>query len=356
MTTRLSLLLLLSLSAACNDKAPDDTSADTDADTDADADTDTDTDADADADTDTDTDTDVDMSFDLDGDWSGSTLVLTWLDPESLGDGLATGDDLVVTDADADPLDIHAGEPSAADLIEVDPSGAPGLEIALYIPTLQRDGAFVGAGVIWPLYVSGPIPPDLLALGLGPGWNAVDSRALEGDLGIGDIMDIPLDANLANNDEITLSGSYAGIELPNLLLSLLPYVVFSGGTVDALLFEEPLDGDWTMTISGEPPADHYVPLDGLAEEAAMEFPVAWQDADASGTVTDGDTALYTACAGSDTAVLIYLPPVTDLNTAYSYAAFGLSAGWGALAFTDAEPYALDASARSSLVISDDCGL
>ena len=108
-------------------------------------------------------------------------------------------------------------------------------------------------------------------------------------------------------------------------------VALIGGDVEPVLDDVGDPTSWTLTASGPAPEGHLVELDphsGLV--VAMELPVAYLDSNRSGALDAGDTPTALACEGDAAAVLWFLPPPRDLETAVNLGSFGVAPGWNAL--------------------------
>ncbi|GDX79556.1 hypothetical protein LBMAG42_13670 [Deltaproteobacteria bacterium] len=307
----------------------------------------------------------ADLGFDLDGGWAGSTLTLTWLDASTLGtDSVVFGDVMFSADAGADPLLVSAGTPPASELLEADPEQAPGMMVAIYVPALHVDAdgdgllsgeeTYVGAGATWPIYVTGVIPAQYTAMGVVDGWNAM--YVFSGDEGpeFSDPMTIPLAANVAVNEELTLGGSFAD-DPDGMGLVVIPGTAFEGGGVDSWLYDGPLAAAWSIPLSGEPPAEHFSAMEGVGW-AAMELPVAYID-EGSGSFGEGDIPTNAACFGGVPVGAIWFPGPTDLMVALQFGMTGMGSGWvamttgdvgGGTVLTEAEAASLSIDATCTL--------
>ena len=215
--------------------------------------------------------------------------------------------------------------------------------MSVYLPALFVDDGdaehaegeyYLGVGSEWPAYISGELPGDFEALGLELGWNVLASSA-GGDIStVGDIDANPLAVSLVPDDEVTLSGTYAG-DVNDARLALFP-VEFTEdvGTLrfDAsLLYDEALAETFDIAISGPPPDDHMFvtawPGGGPEVEGAMESPFAYGDLDGSESYTEGDALGQVLCFEEDMVNLLYLPGFDDLSLAWSWSAQGLGMGW-----------------------------
>jgi hypothetical protein len=315
---------------------------------------------------DTDT-TPPDLVFALGGDWSGTTLTLTWFDLTSFGsDVLVTGGVLYSGAVTEETPGVSVGTPPEADRQEIDPTGAPGLRLAMYLPALHVDTdgdgvrsgeeAWAGVGGWWVMYVEGTVPADFEVPGLVPGWNSVHLRVNE-DVppDVADVSAVPLTTNLAVQSPITLGGTWtAAGDLSGYGLVTIPGPFFSGGTVDAYLVDGPLADPWGITLDGEPPADHVTAFEWLGGDGALEVPVAYLDNDHDGAFGAGDEPRYGACSDGVPVGAIWLYPFTDLALGWQLAMQGYTAGWNVLTIGQDQGRVLDAEARAALDVDEAC--
>jgi hypothetical protein len=101
-------------------------------------------------------------------------------------------------------------------------------------------------------------------------------------------------------------------------LAVIPSMALEGAPVASLMYDEPLADPWTITVSGEAPADHQVvdPDWGLA--MAWEIPLSYLDADDSGGLTEGDQPLYLVCLDGSTVVIFWADAARSVEQAWSY--------------------------------------
>ncbi|MFH1469208.1 MAG: hypothetical protein ABIO70_32770 [Pseudomonadota bacterium] len=340
-------LLWLLLAMGC---PPAVDTADTSPEGDADTDTDTDTDADADTDTDTDTDADTDadpevLSFALSGPTEGTALALTWAWPTE--SGYLEGALLATAPVAGDHAGFGALEAPEADLVELSPKQFPGLYAAMYVPTLFADGdgdlqvdegeIIVGAGLEWPLYLSGELPGEAAIFGLELGWNSLDMSDPDG-IAFGDPLDLPVDASLWPVEDLAIGGTLEASDAPPVRLSVRPgQGDESGGDIAPMDVEAPLAdlplvwGEaWSLDIAGPPPTDHFAEHGEHAWYGALEFLRLYEDADASESLTEGDPLADALCHDGVGAYLAYSPGLTSPTRAFYYAWLGLPAGWAGM--------------------------
>ena len=346
-----ALLVGCTSSKAVDDTAADDTAANDD------------TSADSDSAIDDTATVPPDFSFALSGDWDGTALTLNWLDFTAMGGGdLSFGRVAYAATVDQDIIGVPFGVPPESELQEVDPTNAPGMKIAAYVPALHADldgdvmhsagETYTGVGLAWPVYVSGPVPEDLAAFGIVEGWNGMEFKSDGSPPAMNDITALPLSTNLTERTSITIGGSYAastGSDAER--VALIPGALPS--SPDTVLYDGVLGDPWTISVDGAPPADHFTEMDGVGN-AALELPLAYSDVDGSVSLTDGDAPIAYACWDSLPVGLLYVPGITDLVTAVSWTQYGLGAGWMAVPFDDSV-LPLTGDDLLSLSIDASCG-
>ena len=270
------------------------------------------------------------VTFDLSGEWGGTTLALTGINFDA-DNNLVLGESLATAPADAATVTVYLPDPS-----ELTPNpDAPGTSFAIYVASLHHDEdgdgypsgfeTIAGVGAYWLLFWQGPVPPDLANMGLVEGWNAYDAL----DTLLGDLGGVPLDTNMVPNDHVAMAGSVDG-SVDGLRMMLWPQAQ-AVHRVSSLLYEGALTDPWSITLDAAPDSDHLFDADGT--ELALEFPLVYQDVDASGGPSDGDTAVLDACLDNgDQVALLYIPEVTSLATALTLANQRVGAGWMGASF------------------------
>ncbi len=306
----------------------------------------------------------ADMGFDVDADAIGATLTLTPLDMTSLGsEELRLEDTWFSAPVDADPFEVHVGEPPPEALVEADPENAPGMLVAMYVPALHADAdgdglpsgdeAYIGAGLWWAAYITGEIGPNYTALGVVDGWNAV---YLFGEMGpeFGSAMTIPLPSALAPDTQLTLGGTYDG-PLEGIGLAALPWSYLNGDPVAAFLYDAPIEATWSISFDGEPAADHFAYIDNFGDDVALELVASYADNDSSGDFSGGDSIMNPPCFEGTPVAALWWPGPGDLLVALQMVMQGMRPGWIALPMGDGGGGGLltDEQAQS-LSISETC--
>ncbi len=307
----------------------------------------------------------ADLGFQLEGGWEGSTLTLTWVDPSSLGtESLNFGGVLLSEDVSQAETLIHAGRPPESDLQELNPEETPGMLMALYVPALHLDvdgdglpqngESFMAVGMTWAVYVTGVIPAEFTQLGVVDGWNAV-VIAKEGDPQFADAMTIPLPVNLAPNLELTAGGDL-GFDPDGARLMVISGQAFTGESPVGPLVDQALTDPWEVALSGPPAADRFYLIQNMGIMGALEVPLSYDDANHSGAFEEAsDSLLFAACSDAVPVGFLWLPPPSDLYSAFGIARMGVGSGWMAVQLAEGGSI-VPPSLLTELVMDQTCGL
>ncbi len=355
-------MTLLFMTLACKGDGSIDVS-DSGIETDTDTDTDADTDTDTDADSDTDSDVNLEVTFIIDGEWEGTGIALHIAEfgEEELSLG-RTHSGSAVGGAS------HTMWPDPPEEDELQPiDGYPDVQIAFNLATQHDDTngdgvpdegeVYVGTTTALLTWFEGEVPTDFAVMGIVSGWNALDMSEGEGEFPeVIDTNAIPMDA-IPHNDSITIGGTadegYRG------RLTLLPAIAFEGGEVEEFLYDEELGATWEIALDGGPPEDHLSEGEGGGGYMAYEVPLAYEDTDHSGGVSEGDGGFAFACDGDNTAALLWIPQSDDPLTAWSSLAYGFGTGWTALSIPPdeaEEPTVMAEEDLGGLSIDGNCTL
>ena len=190
----------------------------------------------------------------------------------------------------------------------------------------------VGVGENWVLFLAGGVPGALADRGFTEGYNAFSGVATLStvlDAGWVDPQTVPLSVGLVPDEDTMMGGRYDPAE--ELRFALVPLVVFDGAPITTLLYDEALvDEVFYLDLTGRPPEDHHQTFEEVsATEAryATEVPVAYQDLDQDGAVSEGDVARYAACFGGQRVLATWVEPPDDLYYAWYLTVIGAGAGW-----------------------------
>ncbi|MCB9796439.1 MAG: hypothetical protein H6741_27395 [Alphaproteobacteria bacterium] len=307
----------------------------------------------------------VTLTFEIEGDFDGTTLSLTHI---TLAEPPVVGAQLTWVEVEGATQELVVTEPREGELSPLDAANFPGLDVAVYVPTLHLDGdgqgdidgdeAIVGAGRYWVWFLEGDIPQQLLLLGFRHGWNAIELDFEGGGVpSVGEIDAIPLPANLWPNQELTFGGTYsAETDIETQRLVVVPSTLFNGDLPTSLLYDEDLTETWSVTLSGEPPQDH---RETGEFSGAYEVALTYVDNDASGGFSEGDAPIYVPCLEDQAVAAVWVDAPTDVFVAAYTSVVGASVGWSALAIASdgsGDSTTLTAEQATQLDISGGCSL
>lgn len=227
-----------------------------------------------------------------------------------------------------------------------------GAEAAVYYLAMFDDtdtGATHDPGEAWvgvaglAIFMADPVPDELAARGLTVGWNVLGYPS--GTLY--PLSAVPMSLHRPQND-ITVGGTVEGLRGEgDPALVLFPYGVGAEATP---LHDALLEGDaWTLTLTGEPPADHHHPN---APEFAFEQPLAYLDRAPSG-FDSGDRAYSYACYRAS-AVYLQWYETDDFGAAFTPLMGGMGAGWTATFSDGGTLRPIEPGAIMSLVADGSC--
>lgn len=207
-----------------------------------------------------------------------------------------------------------------------------GLQYVIYVAfASDSDGRGLGISEYVALYCDGEPAADLASLGFSEGWNAFQ-------LGPADELPVPvtpqdlaLDLNLVSQGSLTVSGTYSGAVSSGYRLAVYPFT----GT-GAMLYDGELAASWSLTVSHRPSDSAMYETNGVMVGGGT--PLAYKDADESGTMSRGDTSVALALLDSgETPSVIWMDPIDDPGIAYlAVLGYGLHAGWGVYVIADGE--------------------
>ncbi len=237
-----------------------------------------------------------------------------------------------------------------------------GLSVAVFVGALHEDDGddrweategWVAASTDWVAYLDGPVPPELLAMGLVSGWNALEFHGES--FVVGDTTAMPI--SVALNESLVIGGTYDHTITHEDRVVALPATVFGGLPVTSVMDDVAVgaDGTWSVTLDGAPPADHYADVDGNGEQEAVELPVAYVDNDSSLAYSSGDRIVAAACVGDVPVGGWWLEPPVNIISLVSITAQGLTLGWVPVLLADGGGVVSEAEAAST-VLSTDCGI
>lgn len=265
------------------------------------------------------------VSFAFDADATGQTLVLAY------------GEEVQVE---------HAIEGSSADVYVTPPPdeqvGEDGT--ASWRAYVRRDdGVYTGAADDWLLWVEDNRTASVNAdLGWARGWNVVEPDFQQPPTAT-DALALDVSLDLTPWEAASLGGDWT-TPMDDLRIALLPLDAALGtALVDTSFAEFTATDPWRVVAQGErPPDDHFRALRSAGDdvevevEGAPEVPVAYEDADASGSWTPGDRERAWACGESGPVALVWVDPAETIGAAQDVHDIGTGTGWNALAIVDAD--------------------
>lgn len=356
MTHLATVLSLLSL-AACGgstavvDEVPTD-SADTGAGEDIGGDT---SDSGDPAETGDTAESDPDLAWDLTGDFAGTSFSFVSLTP---GDFLMA--DILVEVPVSDRVELTLEPPE--DYLEA--TDVPGMFVAFFVGAVHEDDgddkwdpdeAWFGSSTFLSAYLDGVIPPEVSDLGLHQGWNALELGRGEG-IFVGDPLSQPLP--VAFSGSLTMSGTHDDTIDDDARVTTLAASAFAGTATDALDDSAIVDGEWSLRLSGEPPADHYADIDGNGSVEAVELLMAYADSNENESFDlSSDHGLGFACVDGLPLFGWWIEPSPDLTELMNISGMGGSVGWNGIIVDDVNGSRVaEATELESAVVSANCTL
>lgn len=296
----------------------------------------------------------------VEGDWAGTHFGLVHLEPPASEDAGYTMGTVEWSAPAADSVTLDLPAPRIELMTEI--PELPGLSLAFFAGglfmddgdgTWDSDEGWVGVSLEWSIYIDGVLPPDLLAVGLHEGWNAINLTAAEPQASALDAMSV----TLAYRESMTFEG-YADETIGHSdRVAMLPGSIFGGMLPTSLYGDIALadDKSWSIELDGPPPWDHFADTDGDGTQEAFELPYAYTDADHSGGISEGDPGLGVGCIDGEAVIGWWIEPPTDILSLFSYSSYGASIGWNALVLGAEGPTdILDGAAN--VVLSTTCQL
>lgn len=209
---------------------------------------------------------------------------------------------------------------------------ATGLSYVIFVAfASDADGGGLGISEYVTLYCDGAPTADLAALGFSEGWNAFQLGPADSLPNPVAAQDLALDLNLVSQGALTVSGTYSGAVSSGYRLAVYPFT----GT-GAMLYDGDLAASWSFTMSHRPSDSALYETNGVMLGGGT--PLAYKDADESGSMSRGDTSVAVALLDSgETPSVIWMDPIDDPGIAYlAVLGYGLHAGWGAYVIADGE--------------------
>lgn len=209
---------------------------------------------------------------------------------------------------------------------------------------LDPEEAPLGVAEALALYIVGQIPQHMLNAGFESGWNGM-RLVPGGDPERLDPLAIPLPANGLVGAALELGGTPPHRVVASPVVGVI--LQETGGTFTSA----PFDGDWALTVAGDPPAEARVQL-LPGEDMAVGAVVAWDDADGDGTMSGEEAAYATAVDGTRRDVMaLWFEPFADPVGAYEVVvSMGARAGWTAGVYVGEDFAPLDEAESADLLL------
>ena len=361
---------------ACGDK---ESSTDTGTETDTGVETETDTGTEEETDTSSETEEETDtgteeeeeeeivgtpVTFDL-SDAEGMKIGL--LRVQFTDDGIEFDDNKVVTSelGDVTSHTIGVEDPSTEELSALIPENET--LIGMWAPYLFQDsngdntfneGEIIGGiGRTWLVYSTG----DIAEFNVTEGWNALQMTFTEEPPIQKDINSVQLEANILENDSITIGGSY-DTTLGERRIAIAAVATFETGEYETM-FDDAATDPWSLTLSGVPAENHFLNSEDF--QGAMGAAMVYEDVNNSGAFDMIDamsqSSVYSICFDPQNGMtpkpisILYVPAPTTLTEAMTAGVYGIGSGWVVMVQTNSDtPYFPTPEEYNNMVIDADC--
>ncbi len=295
------------------------------------------------------------VAWDVTGDYTDLVFSLVSI---NIGDTLIMADIAEELPAAAR---IELAEPPPDDYLVAVPD-VPGLYIAYFLGGLHQDDGdgkwdpdeeWYGVATTVTFYLDGVLPTEMIDAGYVAGWNALKITSSGNELG--DPLAQPLPVLL--NDELVLGGDHDDTIAATDRVTTLSASAFSAGTVPAALDVTDVGDTWSLTLSGEPPSDHFADIDGDGREEAVELALAYTNVGGSyGFDVGTDTDRGFACLDGLPVVGWWFASSTDITELLYLNQAGVALGWNAIQITGSDTAFLTPEDAQSLTLSTSCQL
>ncbi len=292
------------------------------------------------------------LAWDVAGDTKDMAFSLVSLDASN---DFAMADIIAETEAGS-RIELYL-EPPDDQLIPV--PDVPGMYYAFFVGGLHEDDGddawdpdedWYAASSLLSVYIDGIVPAEIISMGLHVGWNAM---VLGGsDIAIGDPMAQPI--TIALNEALTVGGTFDSSIAATDRVTTVSFALFSGINAPALDEDNLEDGTWSLSLDGEPPASHFLDVDGDGTDEAPEAFLAFTENGADLFDPYADTALGFACLDGNPLLGWWFAPSTDIANVLFTAQSGVALGWNAILITDAGGEFLTEAEAQTAVLSTSC--
>jgi hypothetical protein len=257
---------------------------------------------------------------------------------------------------DPDSEDLNALDPSSDTLLGL---WAPFLFLDANGDDVFNDGESInGFGMTWLVYSTDTIPE----FNVTQGWGALEMTFSEEAPNVGDLSNVPLDANVLAVESITIGGSY-DTSIGERRIGFIAAATYEAAQIETMYDGEATD-PWTVTLSGTPAQNHFLDIEG-AFQTAMATPMVYPDSNGNGAFDMDD--LYAAgnsvlpvCYASTGGMgpmpisVMYTVGPTSFEMAMTASMYGMNSGWSVMVNTDDEPLFLSGTDLTSLTIESSC--
>lgn len=271
----------------------------------------------------------------LDGDATGQTLLLTHGDDVRME--WAMDFEAVTLELDRPDADVEEGSASWRAYVRRD------------------DGVYTGASSDWLYWVDEPDDGEAGNFGRHAGWNVVRQSTQDPPTTVGTTLEVSL--GLTPSPSASLTGAWA--VAPPDRITLLPFPLPFGRTVDEHVADVVATDPWSIGASGDPPAAHldiFRDNEGDATTGVLELPVAYTDVDGSGGRDHDDEDESWACFGGSPVVLAWVAPATTRSAAQDVQDVGTGTGWNVVRLSWGNVGGRLSADDAGAVVMDTCDL
>jgi hypothetical protein len=221
-----------------------------------------------------------------------------------------------------------------------------------------NEGELIGGiGRTWLVYSTG----DISEFNVVEGWSALEMTFTEEPPIQKDLGNVPLDANILENESITIGGSY-DTALGDRRIAIAAISTFESGDIETM-YDGVATDPWSITLSGVPAENHFLQEDGF--QGAMGAAFVYEDVNNSGAFESIDamsqSAAYTICFDPLNGMapkpisILYNPTPTNLTDAMSASIYGFGSGWNVMVQTDSDmPYFPKPDEHNNMIIGENC--
>jgi len=315
------------------------------------------------------------VGFVLERDWDGHVLSITHLHPHLNAEGaVTTGAQLASTVISERDVLMSLPQPGEADLVEIDPEGAPGMLIAMYTATIHDDvngdgthdegETIVSVGTWLPTWVEGEVPATYQDIGAVPGWNALHISTLLGATEMTpDILSMSMISNMETQDSVTVEGGVVDDPPENGRIALFPdhpdnLLGNDTAGIDAVMDDQTLDRNWQLEAAGSPPDSHLNEDVFWSHGGSIQVPIAYKDTDGSGNFSDGDSLYGAACKDESAGVVVlgWLPQPEGIAQATTLAIHDIAPGWLMATIAESGEWTIQVAEQIEPLVNPACDL